>query len=118
MTVEERLRAELTAAQAVIDAQRRALALARSATIDADGCVCPDCLAHRDPSEYGDRAKMVAAIDALREALEAVLSETENDANVVSSADDAGYKVTWFELSSSTESIARAALEVTRPWTK
>ena len=79
-------------------------------------CTCPDCLAHRDPAEYGDRAKMAAAIEALREALEAVLHAVDDTDNVLCDSDEDGRKATWFALPSSTESTARAALAVSERW--
>lgn len=79
-------------------------------------CQCPDCLAHRDPAEYGDRAKMVAAIEELRGALKRVLEEADSVANAHIETEFCGSRFAVFVLPDAVATRAEAALKSTARW--
>jgi hypothetical protein len=73
-------------------------------------------LAHRDPEEYGDRAKMIAAIEELRGALKRVLEEAENPCNAHMETEHHGPRFPVFELPAAAQTRAEAALRATERW--
>jgi hypothetical protein len=75
-------------------------------------CACSDCLAHREPSDYGDVAKLHAKLDLLREALHAAAHSVWSSECLAWVEYDDGRQEPTTVFNDKTEAIVRKALAV------